>query len=64
MVNQFMQVLLGKFKQILMLFFTECDRVKEAGYTPMYYSYKPYTLAHVDYKRIIKEFPESLWIAE
>ena len=39
-------------------------RVKEAGYTPMYYSYKPYTLAHVDYKRIIKEFPKSLWIAE
>ena len=39
-------------------------RVKAAGYTPMYYSYKPYTLAHVDYKRIIKEFPNSLWIAE
>ncbi|WP_282798710.1 LysM peptidoglycan-binding domain-containing protein [Lactococcus lactis] len=38
-------------------------RVKAAGYTPMYYSYKPYTLAHVDYKRIIKEFPNSLWIA-
>ena len=31
-------------------------RVKEAGYTPMYYSYKPYTIANVDYKRIIKEF--------
>ena len=29
----------------------------------MYYSYKPYTLAHVDYKRIIAEFPNSLWIA-
>ncbi|APC44676.1 hypothetical protein [Lactococcus phage PLg-TB25] len=39
-------------------------RVKEAGYTPMYYSYKPYTIANVDYKRIIKEFPGSLWIAE
>ncbi|MCT3129991.1 LysM peptidoglycan-binding domain-containing protein [Lactococcus lactis] len=38
-------------------------RVKAAGYTPMYYSDKPYTLAHVDYKRIIKEFPNSLWIA-
>ncbi|MGY0164947.1 LysM peptidoglycan-binding domain-containing protein [Lactococcus petauri] len=38
--------------------------VKEAGYTPMYYSYKPYTIANVDYKRIIKEFPGSLWIAE
>ena len=31
-------------------------RVKEAGYTPMYYSYKPYTIANVDYKRITKEF--------
>lgn len=40
------------------------SRVKEAGYTPMYYSYKPYTIANVDYKRIIKEFPGSLWIAE
>lgn len=39
-------------------------RVKAAGYTPMYYSYKPYTLAHVDYKRIIADFPNSLWMAE
>lgn len=38
-------------------------RIRNAGYTPMYYSYKPYTLAHVDYKRIIAEFPDSLWIA-
>ena len=38
-------------------------RVKAAGYTPMYYSYKPYTLANVNYKQIIKEFPNSLWIA-
>jgi LysM repeat protein len=38
-------------------------RVKEAGYTPMYYSYKPYTVANVDYQRILKEFPNSLWIA-
>nr|WP_244185477.1 GH25 family lysozyme [Latilactobacillus curvatus] len=38
-------------------------RIAQAGYTPMYYSYKPYTLAHVDYKRIIAEFPNSLWIA-
>ncbi len=38
-------------------------RIKAAGYTPMYYSYKPYTLANVDYKQIIKEFPNSLWIA-
>lgn len=37
--------------------------IKAAGYTPMYYSYKPYTLAHVDYNRIIAEFPDSGWIA-
>lgn len=38
-------------------------RIKQSGYTPIYYSYKPYTLAHVDYKRISSEFPSSLWIA-
>ncbi|WP_196498428.1 GH25 family lysozyme [Lacticaseibacillus paracasei] len=38
-------------------------RIRSEGYTPMYYSYKPYTLAHVDYQRILKEFPNSLWIA-
>ncbi|NSR41155.1 LysM peptidoglycan-binding domain-containing protein, partial [Enterococcus faecalis] len=38
-------------------------RIKQAGYTPMYYSYKPFTLQYVDYQRIIKEFPNSLWIA-
>ncbi|ABI54253.1 putative endolysin [Lactococcus phage P335] len=38
-------------------------RVKAAGYTPMYYSDKPYTLANVNYKQIVKEFPNSLWIA-
>lgn len=38
-------------------------RVKAAGYTPMYYSDKPYTLANVNYKQITKEFPNSLWIA-
>ncbi|WP_417630006.1 LysM peptidoglycan-binding domain-containing protein [Enterococcus faecalis] len=37
-------------------------RIKQAGYTPMYYSYKPFTLQYVDYQRIIKEFPNSLWI--
>ena len=39
------------------------NRIKQAGYTPVYYSYKPYTLAHVDYNRILAEFPNSLWIA-
>lgn len=38
-------------------------RIKKAGYTPMYYSYKPFTLQYVDYQQIIKEFPNSLWIA-
>lgn len=38
-------------------------RISDAGYTPVYYSYKPYTLAHVDYKRILAEYPGSLWIA-
>lgn len=39
------------------------NRIKQAGYTPIYYSYKPYTLAHVDYKRILAAYPNSLWIA-
>ncbi|NVO88962.1 LysM peptidoglycan-binding domain-containing protein [Lactobacillus rhamnosus] len=39
------------------------QRIAQAGYTPMYYSYKPYTLAHIDYKRILAAFPNSLWIA-
>lgn len=38
-------------------------RIRQAGYTSMYYSYKPFTLKYVDYKKIIKEFPNSLWIA-
>lgn len=38
-------------------------RIDAAGYTPMYYSYKPYTLSHVNYQQIVKEFPNSLWIA-
>lgn len=38
-------------------------RIAAAGYTPMYYSYKPYTLSHVNYQSITKEFPNSLWIA-
>lgn len=37
--------------------------IKAAGYTPMYYSYKPYSLQHVDYNRIIAEFPDSGLIA-
>lgn len=38
--------------------------IKDAGYTPMYYSYKPYTLQNVDYQRIIKQFgDQSIWVA-
>ena len=42
---------------------TGMREIKSAGYTPLYYSYKPYTLQHVDYNRILAEFPDSLWIA-
>jgi LysM repeat protein len=38
-------------------------RIKQAGYTPMYYSYKPFTLQYVYYQQILKEFPNSLWMA-
>lgn len=37
--------------------------VKDAGYTPMYYSYKPYTQQHVDAAAIIKRFGTCIWIA-
>lgn len=37
--------------------------IKAAGYTPMYYSYKPFTLANVYTDQIIREFPNSLWLA-
>ena len=39
------------------------QRIKDAGYTPVYYSYKPYTLAHVDWNRVNQAFPNSGWIA-
>lgn len=37
--------------------------IKAAGYTPVYYSYKPYTLAHIDSAAIVREFDTCLWIA-
>lgn len=37
--------------------------IKQAGFTPMLYSYKPYLLAHVDLARINAEFPNALWVA-
>lgn len=42
-----------KFMQIL----------ADADYNPIYYSYKPFTLANVDYQQILAKFPNSLWIA-
>ena len=33
-------------------------RVRDAGYTPMYYSYKPFTLQNVYYQQILAEFPD------
>lgn len=38
-------------------------RIKAAGYTPMYYSYKPFTMQYVNYQQILAEFPNSLWMA-
>jgi hypothetical protein len=37
--------------------------IKAAGYTPVYYSYKPYTLAHINSAAIVREFGTCLWIA-
>ena len=38
-------------------------RIRDAGYTPMYYSGKPFTLKHINYDQIVAEFPGSGWIA-
>ena len=37
--------------------------IKNSGYTPMLYSYKPYMNAHVDVNRVLAEFPNSIWVA-
>lgn len=39
------------------------ELIEEAGYTPIYYSYKPFTLNNLYYEQIIERFPNSLWIA-
>ena len=39
------------------------DMLKEAGYEPIYYSYKPFTLNNIYYEQILEKFPNSLWIA-
>ena len=35
----------------------------DAGYKPIYYSYKPFTLNNIYYEQILAQFPNSLWIA-
>ncbi len=42
---------------------TGMRQIRDSGYTPMLYSYRPYLLAHVDVNRILAEFPNSLWVA-
>lgn len=37
--------------------------LKENGYEPIYYSYKPFTLNNIYYEQILEQFPNSLWIA-
>ena len=37
--------------------------IADAGYKPIYYSYKPFTVENVDYQQILAQFPNSLWIA-
>ena len=37
--------------------------LKENGYEPIYYSYKPFTLNNIYYEQILAKFPNSLWIA-
>lgn len=37
--------------------------LKENGYKPIYYSYKPFTLNNIYYEQILAKFPNSLWIA-
>ena len=39
------------------------DQCAQTGFKPIYYSYKPYTLANVDYHQILAKYPNSLWIA-
>lgn len=38
-------------------------QIKNSGYTPVLYSYKPYLLAHVNIGRVLAEFPNCIWVA-
>lgn len=42
---------------------TGMRQIRDDGYTPMLYSYRPYLMAHVDVNRVLAEFPNSLWVA-
>lgn len=42
---------------------TAMNMIKQAGYIPMFYSYKPYLQAYVDSNRILAQYPNSLWIS-
>ena len=42
---------------------TGMRQIKNSGYTPMLYSYRPYLQAHVDVNRVLAEFPNSIWVA-
>ena len=39
------------------------NRIKAAGYTPILYSGDSFIKAHVNYKAVLQQFPNSLWIA-
>jgi hypothetical protein len=39
------------------------DICKSNGFEPIYYSYKPYTLANIYVEQITAKYPNSLWIA-
>lgn len=39
------------------------NKIKTAGYTPILYSGDSFIKAHLDYKAVLKVFPNSLWIA-
>lgn len=38
-------------------------QIKNAGYTPMLYSYKPYMHDNVNVGRVLAVFPNSIWVA-
>lgn len=39
------------------------DMVKQAGYTPMLYSYKPYLQANLNTQEVLAKYSNSIWIA-